>query len=70
VNFIDLQLWRIRAVVVLALVVLASGHSPWSYAIIGGMEEPEGLGRGNLPVLSSVRSMETMAGKPWKNRME
>jgi hypothetical protein len=35
-----------------------------------GMEEPEELGRGYLPALSSVRSMETMAGKLWKRRME
>jgi hypothetical protein len=34
------------------------------------MEEPEGLRRGYFPVLSSVQSMEVVAGKPWKSRME
>jgi hypothetical protein len=57
-------------VVVLAPVVLVSGHSSWSYESIRGMEEPEGLRRGYLPVLSSVQSMEVMAGEPWKRRME
>jgi hypothetical protein len=34
------------------------------------MEEPEELGRGYLPALSSVRSMDTMVGKLWENIME
>jgi hypothetical protein len=57
-------------VVVLAPVVLASGHSSRSYASIRGMEEPEGLRRGYFPVLSSVQSMEVVAGNPWKIIME
>jgi hypothetical protein len=34
------------------------------------MEEPEEHGRGFLPALSSVQSMETVVGKIWKRRME
>jgi hypothetical protein len=33
------------------------------------MEEPKELGRGYLPGLSSVQSMETKARKLWKSRM-
>jgi hypothetical protein len=35
-----------------------------------GMKEPEELGRGYLPALSSFWSMEIVAGKFWKRRME
>jgi hypothetical protein len=41
VNFRDFPFWRIRAVVVLAPVVLASGHSPRSYASIEGWKNPK-----------------------------
>jgi hypothetical protein len=34
------------------------------------MEEPEELGRGYMPTLSLVRSMETVAGKLLKRIME
>jgi hypothetical protein len=34
------------------------------------MGEPEELGRGYLSSLSSVRSMETVAGNLWKRRRE
>jgi hypothetical protein len=70
VNFEEFPFRGIRAVVVLAPVVLASGHNSRSYASIRGMEEPKGLRRGYFPVLSSVRSMEALAGNPWKSRME
>jgi hypothetical protein len=44
VNFRDFPLRRIHAVVVLAPVVLASGHSPWSYASIDGWKNLKNLG--------------------------
>jgi len=34
------------------------------------MKEPEDIGRGYLPALSSFRSMEIVAGMIWKSRME
>jgi hypothetical protein len=60
VNFGYFPLWRIHMVVVLAPVVLVSGHSPQSYASREGWKNEE-IGRGYLSALSSVQSMETMA---------
>jgi hypothetical protein len=57
-------------VVILAPVFLASSRIPQSYASIGRMKEPEELGRGYLPALSSFYSMEIMAGNIWNRRME
>jgi hypothetical protein len=43
-NFKDFPFQRIRAVVVLALVVFASGHTSRSYASIDGWKNPKNLG--------------------------
>jgi hypothetical protein len=56
-------------VVILAPVVLASGHR-YGHMKYRGMKEPEDLGSGYSPALSLFRNMQIVVGKLWKSIME
>jgi hypothetical protein len=70
VNFGDLLLRGIRAVVVLAPIVLVSVHSLWSYVSIDGWNNLKNLRERIYVSLSSVQNMETMVGELWKSIKE